>query len=288
MMGLAKVDHDRRLSLMGRLREALKRCLGPRILKILAKRRGQERFYFGPRWPTDAGKGYDDPSSDEVWHRRWPTLFASIAGTNVLSLRADAEVGHDLAGHNMLMTFLFVLARASHGKDHLSVLDWGGAMGQYGLVARRLLPDVKIDYVVKDFAGVCSLGRVLNESVTFVAEDEACFARSYDVVMANSALQMAEDWKRVVRQLAKATASVLLINGVPLVDRADSFVILQQLRSRGFLNDFYSWAINRNELMTEVTGHGLVLDREVMSWGPVHYWGAPENPRGGGAIFLKS
>ena len=273
---------------MQRLRTVLKRHLPTAVLRLVGERRGQERFYFGPRWPTDPGKGYDDGSSDEVWRKRWPMLAATISGTGPLSVRPDLAVGHDLAGHNMLMTFLFVVARAAHGRKGLSILDWGGALGHYGLAARRLLPEVDFDYVVKELPGLCAVGSALNSSVRFVNDDDACFARTYDIVMANGSLHMLRDWRAMVARMARATTSILLINAVPLVEEAASFVILQRLRSRGFQNDFYSWAINRQELLGEGARHGLLLEREVISWGPVSYWGAPEDPRGGGAIFRRS
>ena len=272
---------------MQRLRGVLKRHLPTPVLRFVGEFRGQERFYFGPRWPTDPGKGYDDSSSDEVWRKRWPMLAATISGTGPLSVRPDPAAGHDLAGHNMLMTFLFVVARAAQGRKGLSILDWGGALGHYGLAARHLLPNLDFDYVVKELPGLCAVGTAHNSSARFVADDDVCFARTYDIVMANGSLHMLQDWKATLARMACATTSILLINAVPLVEKAASFVILQRLRSRGFHNDFYSWAINRQELLGEAARHGLALEREVMSWGPVPYWGAPEDPRGGGAIFGK-
>ena len=59
------------------------------------------------------------------------------------------------------------------------------------------------------------------------------------------------------------------------------------LRSAGFGGEFYSNVTNRDDFVGEVTRHGFVLERELMSWGPVHYRGAPEHPVGTGFLFRR-
>ena len=121
---------------------------------------------------------------------------------------------------------------------------------------------------MKELPGLCTVGAAHNSAVRFVNDDDVCFARTYDIVMANGSLHMLQDWKAMLARMARAATNILLINAVPLVEHASSFVILQRLRSRGFQNDFYSWAINRQELLDEAARHGLALEREVISWGP--------------------
>jgi hypothetical protein len=48
------------------------------------------------------------------------------------------------------MTFGYVLVRAAYDKARTSVLDWGGSLGHYALMARALLPELPIDVTVKD------------------------------------------------------------------------------------------------------------------------------------------
>lgn len=120
------------------------------------------------------------------------------------------------------------------------MLDWGGALGQYALVARRLLPEVAFDYVVKEMPVNCRLAGELNSTVTFVDSDDACFSRSYDVVMANGSIHYVEDWKALTSRLATAARSWLLINCLPIVRRVPSYIVVQRLRSLGYEGEFYS------------------------------------------------
>jgi putative methyltransferase (TIGR04325 family) len=188
----------------------------------------------------------------------------------------------------MLMTSLYVLGRAAHRRDELSVLDWGGALGQYGLVARRLLPEVAFDYVVKELPVNCRIAAQLNPSVTFVDSDDACFSRSYDVVMANGSIHYVEDWKALASRLATAARSWLLINCLPVVRRVPSYIVVQRLRSLGYEGEFYSTVINRDELVEHVSRQGFTLERELMSWGQVAYKGAPEQTLGTGFLFRRT
>jgi putative methyltransferase (TIGR04325 family) len=215
-------------------------------------------------------------------------MVDTISDTRPLAIISESSDKFDLTGHNMLMTFLYVLSRAARGKERLSVLDWGGALGHFGLVARRLLPEVPIDYLVKDHPRTCQLGGKLNPTILFTSDDDGCLARSYDVVVANSSLQYIHYWKPLVARLSQSANPWLLINAVPVVKKVPSFVIVQRKRSRGFSEAFYSWAFNRDELISEVAGHGFRLERELMAWGDVFYWGSVEVTQGGGFLFRKT
>ncbi len=219
--------------------------------------------------------------------RNWPIVAGRIAGTgplNMLPYRSDEA---DLPAHNMLMTFLYVAARAALGQDRLSVLDWGGSVGHYALVARRMLPEIAFDFVVKEQPTNYRLARELNPGTTFVDSDDACFARRYDLVMSNGAIHYEQDWKALVGRLAAAAETWLLITCLPVVFAVPGFIVVQRLRGSGFLGEFYSNVVNRDDFVREVTRHGFALERELMSWGAVPYRGAPEDPIGAGFLFRR-
>jgi putative methyltransferase (TIGR04325 family) len=271
-----------------RAAELLRLFVPPFVSALRARLRPAERAYFGPKWPTPAPQSWNDRSTEQVMRSNWPIVVSKIDGTEPLSMLPYKSDQADLTAHNMFMTFLYVLARAAHHKDDLSVLDWGGAVGHYALVARRLLPDVALDYVVKEQPTNCQLARELNPSVKFVSSDDECFSRTYDVVVANSSVHYVEDWKAIVARLAQVTDSWLLINAQPVVRRSPSYVVVQRLWSLGFQGAFFSNVVNRDEFVSEVTRHGFTLVRELMSWGEVPYRGAPEDTTGTGFLFRRS
>ncbi len=105
--------------------------------------------------------------------------------------------------------------------------------------------------------------------------------------MANGAIHCVPDWKTMIGRLAAATHTWLLVTCLPVVLKVPGFVVVQRLRSSGFLGDYYSNVINRDDFLAEVTRHGFVLERELMSWGPVFYRGAPEHPIGAGFLMRR-
>ena len=254
---------------------------------VLNRLRTAEREYAGTTWPASPPPSWDDSSHEATMRRNWPFVAERIAGIgplNMLPYRSDEA---NLTAHNMLMTFLYVVARAGHKKNRLSVLDWGGSVGHYALVARRMLPEIAFDFVVKEQPTNYRLARELNPDTTFANSDDACFARHYDVVMANGALHYEQDWKTLVRCLAASADFWLLITCLPVVRKVPGFVVVQRLRSAGFLGEFYSNIVNRDDFVGEVTRHGFVLERELMSWDPVPYRGAPEVTLGAGFLFKR-
>lgn len=270
-----------------RLKRLLRLLLPGIVPEMIGWARPAERLYFGPAWPRNLAQGWDDATTEAAMRRNWPLIANGIEGTAALAMLPYKADEPDLTAHNMLFTSLYVLARAAHRVDRLSVLDWGGSLGHYALVARRLLPEVTFDYLVKEMETNRRLAAELNPNVTFVSTDDACFARTYDVVMANGSMHYVEDWKATASKLAAAASPWLLINCQPIVRRVPSYVVVQRLRSQGYRGDFYSHVLNRDELVEHISGCGFALEREVMSWGIVPYKGAPEDTTGAGFLFKR-
>ena len=261
--------------------------LPPIVPAFIARLRPAERSYLGTHWPARANEKWDELSQAEVTRRNWPTVAERVAGTGPLDMLPYRSGERDLAAHNMLMTFLYALARAARHTDRISLLDWGGGAGHYALVARRMLPDVTLDVVVKELPGLCKVGRELNPDVSFVSSDEECFGRTYDFVLANGSVHYAEDWKMQVARLATATDRWLMINGLPSVRQVPGYVVTQRMRRAGFGGEFVSHVVNRHEFLEHVLAQKLVLVRELMAWGAVRYRGAPEDTTGAGFLFER-
>ena len=83
------------------------------------------------------------------------------------------------------------------------MLDWGGGVGYFALLCRTILPpEVDVDFHCRDVPLVCDAGRELLPEVTFWTDD-ACLEREYDLVVASSSLQYAEDWRALLGRLAR-------------------------------------------------------------------------------------
>jgi putative methyltransferase (TIGR04325 family) len=270
-----------------RVAEIARLLVPPIIPLLLARWRPAERAYIGPNWPAQVPQGWEDGATAQLMRRNWPAIASRICGTEPLSVLPSRSDRSDLIAHNMLMTFLYALARASHCKDRLSVLDWGGALGHYALVARRLLPDVGFDYVVKEVDSLRRLANELNPSVEFSGSDEECFSRTYDFVMASGSVHYVRDWKAMVARLARAADTWLFINCLPVVRHAGGYVVAQRLHSLGFEEGFYSNVVNRDEFIAWVAEQDFALEREFLSWNTVSYRDAPEDSTGAGFLFKR-
>jgi putative methyltransferase (TIGR04325 family) len=183
-----------------------------------------------------------------------------------------------------VLAYAYALSRAAGGSSALSVLDWGGALGHFYVLARRLFPDLVLDYHCRELPAVCSEGRVLLPEVTFHDDDE-CLNRRYDLVLASNSLQYDEDWFERLRALAGAAERRLFLTRVPVVREAASFVTLQRAQAYGYDTEYLGWVFNRDELIAAAVGAGLALEREfvlISSW-PVA--GTPEGPSEYGYLF---
>jgi putative methyltransferase (TIGR04325 family) len=193
-----------------------------------------------------------------------------------------------MASHNMLVSFAYVLARAAHGRDVLSVLDWGGGLGHYAVLARAVLPEVTLDWHCREMPSVASAGARVNPDVTFHTDD-ACLEQSYDVVLASSSLQYAPDWQALLRRLARATSGFLLVTRLPIALEARSFVVLQRAQGYGYATEYLGWVVSRDELLAEASAAGLGLDRELLLDAWLSAAEAPEDPVGHrGFLFRPS
>jgi putative methyltransferase (TIGR04325 family) len=222
-------------------------------------------------------------SSQLGGHReRWPAFVRAVEGTGPLGINHELPVpageaarADDLGAHNTLISFAYIVALAARRKDRLSMLDWGGAIGQYYVVSRAVLPDVEIDYSCKDAAALCAHGRTLLPEATFY-HDETCFERTYDLVVASGSLALSENWSQVLGQLARATNEYLYVARLPVVFRSQSFVVLQRAYTRGLKIASLQWALNRTEFVEAAERSGMKLVREFLSDEKTKVRGAPE------------
>ena len=246
--------------------------------------------YLPSGWPPMDEGGWDVESVAATQLDRWPAFVETVAKSGPLgqSNEADAGTRPDYPVHNTLMAFGYVLARAAHGCDRISLLDWGGGIGHYCVYTRALMPDVALDYHCRELPRLARAGRSVLPEATFHDSDESALARRYDVVMASSSLQYSRDWRRVLANLAGIAAPYLYVTRMPFVDHAPSFVVVQRPHRHGYLTEYPGWFINRGEFLTEAAELGLRLEREFLVDERPFVPGAPEQAAYRGFLFTAA
>jgi putative methyltransferase (TIGR04325 family) len=234
--------------------------------------------YAPDGWARPA-KGSDVEAVARADRAKWPDYLAAIEAPNPLGVQhetAEVTTG-DVSVHNTLMTFAYVVALAARGRSRLSVLDWGGGLGHHWALARSVVPGLELEYHVKETAAVCAQGREVAPDVVF-HDDEACLERGYDLVVASSSLQYAEDWRVLLDRLASAAQSHLYLARVPVALSAPSFVVLQRAYAFGDETKYVGWVLNRHEFLAYAAGSGVSLAREFLLDVRFRADGAPETP----------
>lgn len=242
----------------------------------------------GGGWPqpTDTNPGWEDPAIARTQAERWPAFVAACSDTRPLDMPHEAteHAGRNMAFHNTYLSFGYVLARAEGGRGRLSMLDWGGGLGHYAVLAGALLPGVELDYHCKDLSAFCAEGARLLPDATFHSDD-ACLERTYDLVMASGSLQCSRDWREVAAGLVRATGRYLYVTRLPVQLTSPSVVVRQHAGVQGFNDDLLGWFLNRDEFVGQVTARGMRLVREFYVDEYPHVPGAIEQPDVRGFLF---
>ena len=213
-------------------------------------------------------EGWSHQSIAETQRKKWPVFLASVEGSRPFGWSHEAAVGApiDIGAHNTIISFGYALARAATGAKCVGVLDWGGGIGHYYIYARRLHPELDLEYVVKDLQPLCEVGRELLPEVTFLADDAAALARRYDLVFASSSLQYTRDLYALLARLCDAAVGWLMVTRMPFIDQHDDFVVVQRPYQYGYMTEYPAWFINRHKFIAFVEARGFELDRESVSY----------------------
>ncbi len=231
-------------------------------------------------------KGWNVQNVLDIYKEKWPRFLAMIQGTGPLGVAHESAMTtkEEINSHNTMMTFGYCLTLAAHCKERLSMLDWGGGIGHYYLLAQALLPGVKIEYHCKDVPILCEHGARLFPNQHFTSNN-SCFERSYDFVLASTSLHYTEDWQGLLQRLASVTSDYLYIANLPCIEQANSYVFVQRPYQYGYNTEYLGWAINRTEFLQTAKRSGLDLIREfVYGYQPVIH-GAPEQNSYHGFLF---
>ena len=229
-----------------------------------------ELVYSPQGWVTKSAGWYDE-SVAKTQRARWPSIVRRLQGTGPLrtafSSAPPEATENSLKAHDVIMTYAYALARAARKKDALSILDWGGGVGLYHLLANILFPDITIEYYSYDTPGLCAVGRELWPNDVFYDDARAALGRRYDLVVSSGALHYSQRWQETLQQLARAAMGYLFISRLLVVRGGSSFVFIQKYsrtKVYGYNMEVPGWVMNRDELLACARRAGMTLVREFM------------------------
>jgi len=231
-------------------------------------------------------KGWNVLDILDTYKKKWPKFVAMIQGTGPLGIAHESNLttNENINSHNEMMAFAYVFALAARHKDRISILDWGGGIGHYYLLAKALLPGVEIEYHCKDVPVLSKHGAQLFPQQHFYL-DERCFDRTYDIVLVSTSLHYTEDWQILLQRLASATREYLYIANLPSVREVASFVFIQRTYHYGYNTEYLGWCLNETEFLRTAERAGLKLMREFIYGHRPYIHGAPEQNIYRGYLF---
>jgi len=232
-------------------------------------------------------KGWDVEDILQVYLKQWEPFVEMAQSVGPLSgIHESVLAKVSIEGHNSIMIFAYSLALAAHRRTNLSMLDWGGGIGHYYLIAKALMPMIDIEYHCKDTPMLSSYGQELFQEACFYFDD-SCLNRQYDFVLASGSLQYSQNWSATFSRLADATDGYLLVTRLPIVKTVPSYVFIQRPYLHMYNTEYLAWCLNREEFISCVQETGLQLVREFLVGDnhPVH--NAPEKCEYYGFLFKK-
>jgi putative methyltransferase (TIGR04325 family) len=221
---------------------------------------------------------------------KWADFLRSVEGSKALGQSHEAAAGAaaDYSTHNTIVSFGYALGRVAERREAVSVLDWGGGLGHYYIYARALFPDLRLDYVIKDFAGFCEAGKKVLPDVKYVSDESEALARTYDFVFASSSLHYTRDHYGLLGRLCDSAANWLMITRTPMIEKHDDFVVVQRPHMYGYMTEYPGWFINRRRLLDFVAVQGFRLEREFLVAEERNVPNAPEQARDAGFLFRRT
>ena len=231
-------------------------------------------------------RGWNVQAVLETYKGKWPQFVRMVEGTGPLGVAHESSLAtnEDIPSHNTMMAFGYALALAARKQDRLSMLDWGGGIGHYYLLAQALLPGVEIEYHCKDVPVLSEYGAQLFPEQHFCS-DERCLERVYDFVLASTSMHYTEEWQILLQRLADATRDYLYVADLPTVLEAPSFVFVQRPYEYGYNTEYLGWCLNQAEFLHTAERAGLHLLREFVYGHQPFIHGAPEQNAYRGYLF---
>jgi putative methyltransferase (TIGR04325 family) len=234
-----------------------------------------------------APRGWDTPlpgrsSSDEFW-----SAFIAQEQASCKALIARVHAGEPMLyadgdENSKYAVFGYVLALATRHQQKISVLDYGGNLGDYYWLGRALVPGVELDYHCKELPKVAAAGRLISPDVTWHTDD-ACLAAAHDLVMFSSSIQCLPDWQDILYRAGQSARGYLLLSDVATVRDVPAYVATHRSGGQTHLQ----MQMKRSEIVRTVERAGLRLVREFPMGAHPPIVNAPEQPTCLGWLFQR-
>lgn len=271
-------------------------CLGTPAKSQTEVKPSTSEWRFRPEgWPKgdSAPSTWDTPSSVRPYLNGWDNYLQLLQKPepfgylSPVAVQSNGKHAPTLYGQNVILTFAYCICLASRMKSNLRILDYGGALGYYKLVAQRYVPEVSLDYTCFDVPSFCSTGVELLPSIKFESREEAAFGgQKFDMILSFGALQNIRDWQSKIELFANSLSGYLLLGRLP-VSADKSFVVEQSPGSHGFDRSYPQWIFSRVELLATCEKHGFRLVQEFLGGEKSEIPGAPQASEFMAYLFFK-
>ena len=210
-------------------------------------------------------KGWNQVSILNAYKKNWSNFLNNLDNNQIFRISPESisNESFDLVHHNTLLIFAYSITLAIQKKSFLRMLDWGGGIGHYYLIAKNLLPNITIDYHCKDVQVLANYGQTLFPEAKFLSDESYIFDQ-FDFILASGSLHYAEDWKRILDTFVECSNGYILLTRLPIT-LGKPFVYIQRPYKYGYQTEYISWAMNRNELLDYSQKIGLHLRQEFIT-----------------------
>lgn len=252
--------------------------IGSRVKRRVV--RSTTLFEYAPRgWATPLPNGAKNTDY-------WPAFLAQEQQF-CAALIARVRVGEPLVypdddTKSNYAVFGYVLALAARQRQTLSVLDYGGSLGEYYWLGSALVPGLQLEYHCKELPALADAGQRMSPEVIWHTDD-ACLAAQYDLVMFSSSVQYLPAWHDILYKAAQSARSYLFLSDVPTVRDVPTFVSTQRTDGHTGLH----MAVNRSEIIATAERARLRLVREFPMGDHPPIVNAPEQPTCTGWLFRR-
>lgn len=251
-----------------------------------------------PEWEvvpeTDwmASNGWLHSSIVATQIEKWPDFQASVSAPRALGVAHEARPGGpaNISPHNIVMTFGYVLGRVISARSGtlVRVLDWGGGVGHYAVLAKELFPETPVSYTIMDLPPLIEAGRGCVPDAVFTADIDGVLKTPYDLVYASSSLQYVQDIYGLLGRIADAGNRWIMVCRMPFVDVSDDFVVVQRPKRYGYDTEYTGWFLNRDKFIKFMQSRGYSLDREFLNDERPQVTNAPEQCSYRGFLFKRA
>ena len=104
--------------------------------------------YLGEEWVDGGGPGWDTEGVVAAYRAKLPLFQRAIEAPACIGVSTEAVSGIDANSYhqNVILEYAYAVARASAGRDRISILDWGGGFGFLSFVIAELFPDLTVEF----------------------------------------------------------------------------------------------------------------------------------------------